>query len=209
VLDAINVELSAMLQRVMKDPGNEELLRSIASDFRVLDAVSTAHDLKKHMRKVRAITVDGAVTEHAAKQLQKHGFKVTGDELLRKHLDARGRGIDVDAATSQAVSTVTSGQSLQQIAMLFDATANTPGASGAVGAGGVKFREGLRGPEFDLHLRKTMPNLCGWHYWSTWGFMLGYTGFLLSLVPPLEPLAFVYGGVSLFFDGVGVWCEQS
>jgi hypothetical protein len=206
VINVIDAELAAMFQRAMTDPGNGELLRGIGSTFRVLDAVATAHDLKRHMRKTRPIVVDGTMTDQMARQLQKHGFKVTGDDLLRRHLDASGKGINVDAVTRQAAAMMVSGDLLLKTGAMFDALGEgRPGGS-------VAFRESLHGPKIDTHFRQTSSyNACGFFraYGTRYSLLTGIVAFGFGIigVPELAVIGTIYGAASLFFDGATWYCE--
>jgi len=205
VVDAVNVELAAMFQRAMKDPGNVELLRSIGSQFRVLDSVAAAHDLKRHQKKARPVTVDGNVAEHMARQLQTQGFKVTGDDLVRRHLEARSRGIDVAKITQQATTMMASEHLLRETSMIFDAIAIE-----SAGPSGISFREGLHDPKSDWRMRQASSwNACGWFrsYGGAWGLMFGIVAFAFTPIPELAALGTAYGVASLFFDGATVYCE--
>jgi hypothetical protein len=204
VVEVITAQLLDAFQRGSKDPLNPELLRSIASSFRVLDAVTDAHDLKRHLKRMRTVTPDGGMAERLAGRLRSHGMAVTGDDLLRRHFEARGRGIDVDGITQQLPSFVASGQLIPATALLIEAMADTKGT-----LGGVAFRERLRGPAANLSLRQTMPSLCGWgsKYAGRWGFLFGSVAFGFLFIPELAVVGGIYAGLSWFFDGYSVWCE--
>src|SRR4051812_24349160 len=152
VLETLLTEMMALQKRSIVDPGNAERLLEFASMFRVIDAVTTAHDLKKNMRKARAISVDSTVTEPVAKRLREHGIKTTGDDLLKRHFEARLQLQDPEGAERAVLAAVTSGQMFMQTAALFDDLATMA----AVSVNGVTFRERLRGQEFDVSMKKTM-----------------------------------------------------
>jgi len=202
VLETVTTELCAMFQRALVTPTDPERLRSIASAFRVLDAVLEAHDLKRHQRRARVPVIDGAAADHLARRLRARGFPVTGDALLRRHLDARARGLDVDALDRQAATLVTSPRLGLDTAALFDAIA-------ASGPTGVRWRSPREGGGV---LRPASSwNACGWFrsYGGVWGFLLGGVGFAFAFMPGfgLAEVGLVYAGAALFFDGATVYCE--
>lgn len=205
VLEVINTELAAMVARGGFDPRNVERLRALGSTFRVIDAVASAHDLKRHLKKAHVGIGDAARADHLARHLRARGLTVNGDDLLRRHLDARAQ-FDVDV-TPAMIAAIRSGAILREVSTAFDTLATATAESGVVG--GATFRESLHGPAFLWAPRQTAPRFCGWgrQYAGRWGFLAGIVAFGFGLIPELAAIGIAYGAASLFFDGFALGCE--
>ena len=163
--------------------------------FRLLDAVTTAHDLKRHM-KVRPVGADSNVAaERVARQMRDHGVKMTGDDFLKRHFERRAQMPDLDRLDRAIAAEVASGQLLQDTATWFDAIA----AAMASAPNGVKFRERLRGPELGLSPKNAL-RICGdGTARSAAALGIIYGGLALATIE-IPPISALFGTSALIMD---------
>ena len=206
VLDAVVAEMIALEKRVLSnpDPGaSREQTLELASMFRLVDVVTTAHDLKRRIR-VHPIGADStAAAEQVARQMRAHGIKTTGDDFLKRHFERRAQVPDPDSLDRAIAAEVASGQFLQDTAAWFDATA---AAMASAAPNGVKFRESPRGPGLDLSLKKVIRICAGSRAAAAMGIFYG--GLALGTIE-LPRLSLLFGISAVLLDTYAFICDGS
>jgi hypothetical protein len=187
VLDAVVAEMIALEKRVLSNPdsgASREQTLELASMFRLVDVVTTVHDLKRRIR-VQPIGADStAAAEQVARQMRAHGIKMSGDDFLKRHFERRAQVPDPDRLDRAIAEEVASGQFLQDTAAWLDATA----AAMASAPNGVTFREGLRGPARDLSLKKVIRLCAGSREAAAMGVIYGWSALGTFEIPQLSLL---------------------
>ena len=205
VLDAVVAEMIALEKRVLSnlDLGiSREQTLELASMFRLVDVVTSAHDLKRRIR-VHSIGADStAAAEQVARQMRAHGIKATGDDFLKRHFERRAQMPDPDSLDRAIVAEVASGRFLQDTAAWFDATA---AAMASAVPNGVKFRERLRGPAVDLLSKKMDFRFCaGSRAAAAMGILYGGAALATIEIPALSAL---FGVSAVLLDTYAYVCE--
>jgi hypothetical protein len=201
----LNVQLRHDIDTAVPHAGR---YREFASLNRILDATMTAHDLKRHLRRVD--TDEGrfpSTADHVAKGLTKRGFPISGDELMQHQQNNATRFLDLHVAKRDARQLIVSGHLFLQTAVVADSLAAS--LEQAFGERGIAFREGLNSPPARARLhtvqgdRLNRARAC--EAAGRWGFLLGFTGVGLALIPELALLGLIYAGAAVIFDGYVVF----
>jgi hypothetical protein len=200
----LNVQLRHDIDTAVPHPGR---YREFASLNRILDATMTAHDLKKHLRRVDTDEDRFPSTaDYVAKGLTKRGFPISGDELMQHQQNNATRFLDLHVAKRDAKQLIVSGQLFLETAVVADSLAAS--LEQALGQRGIAFREGLNSPPARARLHTVQDRLnrarsC--EAAARWGFLLGFTGVGLALIPELALLGLIYAGAAVIFDGYAVF----